>query len=240
MLAIGNKKLNEQELSIRIYSDGFSFSTLHGQQEVCAREGESLKEALENAFRKNALLRPDYDEVHIYADYPSTRIPLDEFRSEEAQALYRLTFGQGSMQGMNMHYEMLPALEVIEVFVIDRDIEELILHHYPQASIHSFFGQLMDRTFSRDKRRKDEARRLYVHSNGRQLFLFTYDQGKLQFANSFEARNTNDRLYYLLYVWKQLEMKQKGDICILLGERKKEYKELENELSRYLTNIECE
>ena len=68
------------------------------------------------------MLRPDYDEVNVYADYPSTRIPLDEFRSEEAQALYRLTFGNDSLTGMNMHYEMLPALETIEVFVIDAEI----------------------------------------------------------------------------------------------------------------------
>ena len=127
MLETGNRRLTEQELSIRIYSDGFSFYTPHSQKDVKLRPNESLEKALEDAFKTNALLRPDYDEVNIYADYPSTRIPLDEFRSEEAQALYRLTFGQDSLQGMNMHYEMLPALEVIEVFALDATIEEIIL-----------------------------------------------------------------------------------------------------------------
>jgi len=235
MLATGNKKLMEQELSIRIYSDGFSFSTPHSEKNVVAQKGESLLQALETAFKNNALLRPDYDEVNVYADYPSTRIPLDEFRSEEAQALYRLTFGADSLQGMNMHYEMLSALEVIEVFVIEKDIEELILRHYPHATIHSYFGQLMNRMLARDKRRKGKERRLYAHNNGRQIFLFSYNEGRLQFANSFEASNLNNQIYFLLYVWKQLEMDQHHDVCILMSKDK----ELEAAISKYISNIEC-
>ena len=197
--------------------------------------GQSLIEALQSAFAELTLLRSDYDEVHVYADYPSTRIPLDEFRSEEAQALYRLTFGQDSLQGMNMHYEMLPALEVIEVFALDQKIEELILQYYPQATMHSYVGQLMNRMLARDKRWQGDERRLYAHSNGRQLFLFSYDMGKLQYANSFEAKALSNQIYFLLYVWKVLEMRQTKDVCLLIGKSK----ELETELKRYLRNIEC-
>lgn len=235
MLETGNKRLIEQDLSIRIYSDGFSFSTPHSHKEVTAKKGESLKEALEGAFKTNALLRPDYDQVNVYADYPSTRIPLDEFRSEEAQALYRLTFGPDSLQGMKMHYEMLPALEVIEVFVINAEIEDIILHHYPHASLHSYFGQLMNRMWARDKRRQDDTRRLYAHYNGRQLFLFSYEQGQLRYANSFEANTISNQLYFLLYVWKQLEMRQTKDVCVLIGKDK----ELTSALEQYIRNIEC-
>ncbi|MBO4612011.1 MAG: DUF3822 family protein [Bacteroidaceae bacterium] len=235
MLETGNKRLTEQELSIRIYSDGFSFYTPHSQKDVKLRPNESLEKALEDAFKTNALLRPDYDEVNIYADYPSTRIPLDEFRSEEAQALYRLTFGQDSLQGMNMHYEMLPALEVIEVFALDATIEETILQHYPHASIHSYFGQLMNKMWAKDKRYRGKERRLYAHCNGRQLFVFSYNKGKLQFANSFEATSVDNQLYYLLYVWKQLGFDQKNDTCILLSKDKI----LETELKKYIINIVC-
>ena len=235
MLGTGNKRLTVQELSIRIYSDGFSFSTPQSEKEVKAERGKPLHEALEEAFSTNALLRPDYEEVHVYADYPSTRIPLDEFRSEEAQALYRLTFGQDSLTGMKMHYEMLPALEVIEVFAIENDIEAVILRHYPHATIHSYFGQLMNRMLARDKRMQGDNRRLYAHTNGRQLFLFSYNEGKLQFANSFEAGSLSNQVYFLLYAWKQLGLQQTKDTCILLEKNK----ELETELSRYLRNIEC-
>ncbi len=236
MLETGNKKYTEQELSIRIFSDGFSFSTQQSHKEVTAKEGESLKQALETSFKTFSLLRPDYDEVNIYADYPSTRIPLDEFRSEEAKAIYQLTFGQDTLQGMNIHYEMLPALEVIEVFVLNAEIEQIILQHYPQATIHSYFGQMLNRMLSRDKRRKDEGHRLYAHTNGRQFFIFAYDQGKLCFANTFEVRDLSNQVYFLLYVWKQLELNQRKDTCVLLGKNAP----LEAALHKYLSNIECE
>ena len=233
MLETGNKKFTEQELSIRIFSDGFSFSTPQGRKEVKAGADESLSQALEKAIAELALLRTDYEEVSVMADYPSTRIPLDEFRSEEARALYQLTFGADSLQGMNMHYEMLPALEAIEVFALDAELEALILRHYPHASIHSYFGQLMNRMLIRDKRCQEDNRRLYAHSNGRQLFLFTYEGGRLQFANSFEAPSLNNQLYFLLYAWKQLDLRQAEDACVLIGKNH----ELEAALRRYLRNI---
>ena len=225
----------EHELSIRIFSDGFSFSTPQRRREVMAEKGETLAKALEKAFNEQALLRPDYDEVNVYADYPSTRIPLDEFRSEEAQALYRLTFGPDSLTGMNMHYEMLPALEIIEVFAINAEIEEIILRYYPHATIHCYFGQLMNRMLAFDKRQGDDLARLYAHSNGRQLLVFSYDKGRLRFANSFEAKNLSNQIYFLLYAWKQLGLRQRKDICVLIGKDKM----LEAELKRYLSNVEC-
>ncbi len=236
MLETGNKKITEQELSIRIYSDGFSFSTPHSQKDVKVRQGESLDAVLEEAFKTNALLRPDYDEVNIYADYPSTRIPLDEFRSEEAQALYKLTFGQDSLQGMNMHYEMLPALEVIEVFALDSIIEKTILRHYPHASIHSYFGQLMNKMWAKDRRHQGADKRLYAHCNDRQLFIFSYENGKLQYANSFEVNSIDNQLYYLLYTWKQLGFNQKDDTCILLYNNRA----FVTLLKKYIHHIVCE
>lgn len=233
MLETGNKKFTEQELSIRIFSDGFSFSTPQGRKEVKAGAEESLSQALQTAFSELTLLRTDYEEVSVMADYPSTRIPLDEFRSEEAHALYQLTFGPESLQGMNIHYEMLPALEAIEVFALDAQIEDLVFRYYPHASIHSHFGQLMNRMLIRDKRCKEDNRRLYAYSNGRQLFLFTYENGRLQFANSFEAPTLNNQLYFLLYVWKQLNLSQTKDTCVLIEKNH----ELEAVLKHYLRNI---
>lgn len=233
MRETGNKRITEQELSIRIYSDGFSFSAPQGSKELKVKTGETLSQAFQAAYPELALFRVDYEEVSIMADYPSTRIPLDEFRSEEARALYKLTFGADSLQGMNIHYEMLPALEVIEVFALDAELENLIFQYYPHASIHSYFGQLMNRMQSRDKRDRGNNRRLYVHCNARQLFLFSYEGGHLQYANSFEAPSLNNQLYFLLYAWKQLGFHQEEDSCVLIGKNR----ELESALQRYLPHI---
>lgn len=235
MPVAGNKSIIEQELSIRIYSGGFSFSTPSGQKDVKVEAGESLAEALEEAFTNYSILRPDFDEVSVYANYPSTRIPLDEFRSEEAQAIYRLTFGTESLRGMNMHYEMLPALKIIEVFTLDAAIENIILQHYPHAIMHSYFGQLMNRMWTHDRRATKDERRLYASICDQQLFLFAYENGALRFANSFEAEKENDQLYFLLAVWKQLGMRQTKDCCVLIDASDT----LQEELTRYIKNITC-
>ena len=235
MLVAGNKSIIEQELSIRIYSGGFSFSTPGGEKDVKVGDGESLAEALEKAFTNYSILRPDFDEVSVYANYHSTRIPLDEFRSEEAQAIYRLTFGTESLRGMNMHYEMLPALKIIEVFTLDDAIEQIILRHYPHAIIHSYFGQLMNRMWAYDRRASNDEKRLYASTCDQQLFVFAYENGTLRFANSFEAEQENDQLYFLLSVWKQLDLRQTKDCCVLIDAEES----LQKELKRYIKNIKC-
>ncbi len=235
MPVAGNKSIIEQGLSIRIHSGGFSFFTPGGQKDVHVEAEETLTKALEEAFTNYSILRPDFDEVSVYSNYPSTRIPLDEFRSEEAQAIYRLTFGHESLRGMNMHYEMLPALKIIEVFTLDTAIEDIILQHYPHALMHSYFGQLMNRMWSHDRRASNEERRLYANICDQKLFLFAYENGGLRFANSFEAEKVNDQLYFLLAVWKQLGMRQTKDCCVLIDDNKP----LHEELKRYIKNITC-
>ena len=78
----------------------------------------------------------------------------------------------------------------------------------------------MNRMLARDKRMQGDNRRLYAHTNGRQLFLFSYNDGKLQFANSFEASSLSNQVYFLLYAWKQLGLQQAKDTCILLDNNK--------------------
>ena len=93
----------------------------------------------------------------------------------------------------------------------------------------------MNKMLSKDKRQRGTEKRLYVHSNGSQLFMFTYENGKLQFANSFEATTLSNQLYFLLYVWKQLSMDQRNDVCMLLSKDKT----LETELRKYITHTVC-
>ena len=93
----------------------------------------------------------------------------------------------------------------------------------------------MNRMYAFEKRHNDELRRLYAHFNGRQLFVFSYDKGQLAFANSFETNDLNNQVYFLLYVWKQLGMRQRKDVCIIIGDDQ----DLREELRKYILNIQC-
>jgi len=118
---------------------------------------------------------------------------------------------------------------------LDDAIEQIILRHYPHAIIHSYFGQLMNRMWAYDRRANNDEKRLYASTCDQQLFVFAYENGALRFANSFEAEQENDQLYFLLSVWKQLDLRQTKDCCVLIDAEES----LQKELKRYIKNIKC-
>ena len=55
-------------------------------------------------------------------------------------------------------------------------------------------------------------------------------------ANSFECMQTEDRIYYLLYVWKQLEFNQERDELHLTGTLS-DKETLMNELKKFILQV---
>ena len=60
--------------------------------------------------------------------------------------------------------------------------------------------------------------KMYVHLRKEAAEIYAYERGRLAFANTFACKETNDRLYYILCVWKQLGMAQERDELHLTGE----------------------
>lgn len=194
-----------------------------------------LAEELDRAIRKHLLLKSADTEVMLLADFPATRVPLDEFRSEEAQALYKITFGEQALQGLSLRYEPLAALEVVEVFAVNADAERIVRAHWPEATIRGFYAEALLQAQTTDKRSEHTQRRLYANMEGTDLFLCTFSEGRLQFANTYPAPRLSSRLYFTLGLWNQLGMDHLKDTCVLQGDRG----EMRQALSKYIRNILC-
>lgn len=194
-----------------------------------------LAEELDRAIRKHLLLKPADTELTLLADFPATRVPLDEFRSEEAQALYKITFGNQALQGLSLRYEPLATLEVVEVFAVNADAERVVLSHWPTATVRGFYAEALLQAQSTDKRSQDSQRRLYANLAGSELFLCTFNEGRLHFANTYPAPRLSNRLYFTLYLWNQLGLDHQKDTCVLQGDRG----EMRQALSKYIRNIQC-
>ncbi len=236
MQVTGNNLFINKSLSIRISTDGFSFFTPQGRKDFSVGKDSSLSEELDKAIHKLQLLKTDYDEVLLLADYPATRVPLDEFRSEEAQALYLLTFGDDSLQGLSVRYEVLPTLDAVELFPMDVKTEALAKKYFPLVTVHSLCGQTLLKGFVEDRRKEGSQKRLFVSVMGTDLFVFNFVDGHIYFANSYPAAKVSLKIYYTLYVWNQLEMDQENDLCFFYGKDD----DFLVSLKKYIRNIKCE
>ena len=75
--------------------------------------------------------------------------------------------------------------------------------------------------------------KLYGYFHSKRLDLFSFQQNRFKFCNSFEASHAYDALYFLLYTWKLLRLEAEHDELHVMGDIP-EQEWLLKELKRYL------
>ena len=108
------------------------------------------------------------------------------------------------------------------------------LELFPTARFFSTASPLTE-YFAR-KSRLGNSRKLYTYIREQQMEVFCFDKGNLLLINSFPCKQTTDRVYYLLYVWQQLNYNQERDELHLTGILK-DKEELLKELRNYLRQV---
>ncbi|MBQ2341475.1 MAG: DUF3822 family protein, partial [Bacteroidaceae bacterium] len=125
-------------------------------------------------------------------------------------------------------------LEVVELFALDAKVEKIILELYPDAKIHSIEGRYLENVAEQERNSSEELARYYATIDQNQLFICTFQKGKLQFACSYSIESDADRLYFILYAWKTLGLENERNTCILKGASDS----LSAELRKFILHIE--
>lgn len=240
MPVTGNKSLLNYSLSIRLCTDGFSFlvySLGSGQlllQEnlLCAKD-ETLAETLERGLLLPRITGRHYERVVLYSTSPSTRVPLDEFRREDMLAVYRLTFAGISPRPEDMCFQVLPSLDVVEIFTLQSSIVDVLKSHYPSAMVQGYYGTMLSQVAEMQQGSILPVSAHVIIVDGG-LMISVLKKGRLHFANVFRASGNADKLYFILYVWKTLSLDAWHDSCTLYGADE----DLYNEVCQYLAHVD--
>jgi len=245
MPATGNKSYHPLSISIRLHADGFSFfvcdlqtSNLIRGEHFRLSEGVSLVEQL-----SQELSRPDYfnrqiDQCFVLVCSPSTHVPLEEFRRDEAAEFYGLTFSDFDAARQRVAYNILPHLEIVELYALSTDVEEVILQFYPTARFFASRAILMERLLLLEEDQSSEHARLYVCPEADAYSLYAFRQQHLVFANTFGVTNKPDALYFILNVWKQLELDALHDTLRILAPQEDRDSELQSALAEYIVHVD--
>ena len=240
MPVTGNKSLLNYSLSIRLCTDGFSFlvyslgsGQLLLQESLPCAKDETLPEALERGLQLPRIAGRHYERVVLYSTSPSTRVPLDEFRREDMLAVYRLTFAGISPRPEDMCFQVLPSLDVVELFTMQPSIVETLKSHYPSAMVQGLYGTMLSQVA---EMQQGSTLSVSVHAimvDGG-VMIVVLRKGHLHFANVFRAAGNADKLYFILYVWKTLSLDAWHDSCTLYGANE----DLYNDLCQYLAHVD--
>ena len=215
-------KSKQYTLSIRLSTDGFSFSIFNplgdGGLSFYDREVDdslSLTANLKQTFREVEWLNRSFRRVNVLmAGKRFTFIPLEFFEDEQAETVFY--HNHPRQDNELVQYNILHKNNIVVLFGMDKSSCSLLREQYPDIRFYSQASPFIE--YFATKSRLGNCRKMYIHLHKEAVDIYTYERGRLTFANSFACKATNDRIYYILYLWKQLGMEQERDELHLTGE----------------------
>lgn len=221
MQATGNNsKWQQARLTIRVTNNTLSFSVVDREAErqliyepYTVKGGVSLAANLRQAFKDSSLLTRGYQKARVFLDTPLLIVPIEEFKEEDMETLYRHSFPEHA--GDALLYRVQPTLNVVAIFCINKDLKLVVEDNFSDVRftplLQPIWNHLHQRSFT------GINRKLYAYFHDKRVEVFSFEKNRFKFFNSFAAAHSKDALYFILYVWKQLGMDQQKDELHLVG-----------------------
>ncbi|MCH4099986.1 MAG: DUF3822 family protein [Prevotella sp.] len=231
--------IHQPRLTFRISCDSLSFSvadtTLESQLRYVpypVKSGISIAANLREAFKDNDVLQMGYDRAMIIIDTLSLLIPTEEFNKDDAEALYHYTFPGHDNDVILTN--VLPYLNCVVAFSVNKDLKLVIDDHFSdvrfQPVMQSIWDHLHEESFT------GMFKKLYGYFHDKKLEIICYDKNRFKFYNAYQVKHFRDAVYFLLYVWNQLELDAQRDELHILGNIP-EREALTSELKKFLRKV---
>ena len=176
--------------------------------------GISVAANLREAFKVSELLQSGYKRLLAEIDTPVMLMPIDDFGTQDIETLYHHTYRrQGNEEILS---SILPDLNAIAVFAISKDLKLVIDDHFKDIRIQPLMQSVWTHLYRRSY--AGPRRKLYAYFHEKRMEVFSFQQNRFRFSNSYEATNEHDALYYLLYIWKLTGMDVEKDELYIVGD----------------------
>lgn len=213
----------KQRLTMRIGRNQLSFSTIEMSDEGKARvvyepytvrSGVSMAANMREAFKTATLLGGTYQRVHVMVDSPVLVVPIEVYDEACVTPLYDHSFLRD--ESHTVLPCVLPTLNAVALFAMSRDLRLVIDDHFANAKYMCVaapvWRHLQQRSYT------GLRRKLYGYFHDKRLDVFAFGQNRFKFYNTFDTSLPHDALYFLLYVWRQLQMDCENDELHIAGD----------------------
>lgn len=177
--------------------------------------GISMAANLREAFKTADLMAIDTRRAQVLIDTPSMLVPVEQFEEDSIVTIFNHTFPSGDEQ-RTILYNVLPNLKSVCLFAINRDLRGVLCDKFDDVvfiqSMTPVWRYLHQRSFT------GHRNKLYAYFHERQLDIFCFQQNRFKFCNSFDASKAEDAIFFVAYVWNQLQLSPKFDELHLMGD----------------------
>jgi hypothetical protein len=228
------------ELTIQVSPDGFSFCLLDSirNKYVLIRSHEPEENKYFNAGKINELISNDdfltrkFKKVNIVMPTRKfTLVPSPLFDPGKKEEYF--SFNHSVEDGNAIIVNKLNDPETFLVFSVSKSINEILNNFYPGIHpchhLKPLFGHISH------YRKSVNGNYIHIHVEREFFNLIIFNHNVLKICNSFNYRNINDILYYVLNAFKSLDIKQEETIYFSGSTEK--YDNLTSNFSLYIRNL---
>jgi hypothetical protein len=228
------------QLSVQVSQDGFAFCILDTIRNkfvlIRAFEPEENKyfnaDQINDMISKDDFLTKHYKKVSvILPSQKFTIIPTQLFDPAKKDKYF--TFNHNIEDGNIIIVNKLRDPDAYLVSSVSKPVNDLIYSYYPGT--HPFHHIVPLLSSVSHKRKSVHGNYIHIHIEKEFFNLIIFDHSTLKFCNTFNYRNISDILYFVLKVFKNLNIKQEE--TIYFSGLAKESDDLSSEFSKYVRNI---
>jgi hypothetical protein len=228
------------ELAVQVSPDGLSFCLLDTirNKYVLIRDFEPEEnkyldcDKITEIISKDDFLTKRYKKVRIITPTPRfTLVPSPLFDPGRKDEYF--TFNYPRKEESVIVVNKLPDPDVYSIFSLSKPFSDLISDFYPGVHpwhhIKPLFGHI-----SHTKKHID-GNYIHIHVEREYFNLIISNDNKLKFCNTYNYRNISDILYFVMNVFKKLDVKQEE--TIYFSGLTEKYDDLSSNFSIYVRNL---
>ena len=220
----------DKQLIIRAGHGTLSFTVSDGAGNAAVypyavKSDRSLPANLREAFKEQQFLRALerdgggkilYDTVLMVAS-PVMLVP-DDIDIDTTPASIDAAYGEiiTGYKGEEKFLRSIPELRVKAVFAVDSDLLLVANDNCSHVTVDNVMAPVWTERYLSEYQ-NDGHHRLFAYFHDKKVSVFSFEQHRIHFANTFDAVHAHDALYYIMFVWKQLGFSQEEDVLYLLG-----------------------
>ena len=228
------------ELAIQLSPDGLSFCLLDTIRNkfvlIRAFEPEENKyfnaEKIKELISKDDFLTKHYKKISIITPTPKfTLVPSPLFDPGKKDEYF--TFNHIREEDSLIISNKLYDPDLFSVFSLSKPFSDLISDFYPGVHPWHHIKPLFDHISH--SRKTVNGNYIHIHVEKEYFNLIIFNNNQLIFCNTYTYRNISDILYFVLNVFKKLDIKQEE--TIFLSGLTEKYDDLSSNLSIYIRNL---
>ncbi len=196
---------------------------------------KSLAEKIASMLKNDAFLNKNFKSVHFgIVTQKSTLVPKELFDKEHLRTFFE--FNQNLSDVEELHFNYLKNTEVYNIFAIPSDVTTLLVNRFPEIQFYHHGSPFIENALEAARALKMKLPSIHVNVNDNFIDIVGISGEKMVLYNNEKYTTTEDILYHLLNVAKQLEMKLSRCYLFVSGDVD-ENEKTGKTLKRYFPNL---